>query len=1536
MKKTGKQLLLALAILLQLIAVSSFAAPVNDNMASAIDLSSSINGSCSSSGLYTTTGGTADLSKGSCWSGGPYANVWFKFTATSTKFINIKINVGATGESMRYPMVALWDASGTTQLQCQNQQGYGNGAVSLSMSYYGLTPGTTYYISVDNYRPWAAAGSFDICLSDVVDYDYPQGAIDMTTKINDGCSSGGTYSNQFATADGSKGSCWSGGPYNNRWFKFTANSRRFINIQVRVNGAGETMRYPMVTLWDGSRTVQLQCQNQQGYGNGTSNLSMSYYGLNPGATYYIEVDNYTPWGATGTFDLCLTDKVDYDYPQGAVDLTSSINTGCSTAGIYSNQYATQDGSKGSCWSGGPYNNRWFKFVASATGFINISVQVGSAGETMRYPMVALWDATQSTQLQCQNQQGYGNGSNSLSVSYQGLTPGATYYIEVDNYTPWGAKGTFDICLSDVPDYDYPEGAVDLTANFNHCSAIGAYSNTLATADGPKGSCWSGGPYNNRWFKFTATATGFVNIRIKVSRPGETMRYAMVALWDASRTTQLQCQNQQGYGNGASDLSVSYNALTPGATYYIEVDNYTPWGSAGTFGICISDQYDYDYPIGAVDLTGSMNGCSVNGLYSNQFATADGAKGSCWSGGPYNNRWFKFVATATGFINVQVKVSGSGETMRYPMVAIWDASRTTQLQCQNQQGYGNGAADLSVSSNGLTPGATYYIEVDNYTPWGSTGTFDVCIADQPDYDFPEGAIELTNLNNYCSSNGTYSNTTATADGSKPSCWSGGPYANRWFRFQAVNSNVTINVVVNGTGQTMRYPMVALYDANHTTVLACKNQSGYGSGATNATLTYSSLTVGNWYYIAVDNYTPWGNRGTFDLCINNALATQYYSIASGNWTNPNTWSTVSFTGPVAGTIPGIGSVVNIRDQAVTVTSSQECAEVNLTVAGANTSLLVDNGTLTIHGMFQQTNTAVGYDLSTVIQNAGKLNVLDNAAFASTSGSGNFSLTINSGTQMTVGQDMSWNSSSSSGQSLLMTLNGNGSLSIGRDLSLTGSNAGKVEQYLNNTATVSVARDLVFAAPAAGLVTLQANNTAVLNLKRNLVRSIGAYGKLYFASGAKLVLNGTGTSQTLPGSAGSGGDGFTLTNLTVNNSSGYANAIQLGGPVLITGALSLQTGKLQTSAANLLTLAPTATTTAGSASSISYIVGPLKVQKNSAGSSVLNFPIGKGADARPVVLTVNHANTNLYSYTAELMNASADSLNYSLPGTVDLVSSVHYWVISRADEFDVNQPSDGLSGNQYVDLHFGENDVVTKALGLTIVKNTASGPTNWSDIGGNVTVTGKIGSNLVGYVSSTSTPSAFTSFSTFTLGNRLGFFNTLPIKLLAFTATPSGKEVKLDWKVDLSTTNQSFVVERSGDGLNYQRLSSIPNSGLANYSTVDEHPLPGASYYRLKMVDDDQHYQYSKAVKVLFGAITTSVWKVYPNPARTGAMLTIASSGASSQKLVSVELFDLSGRKLYSQDGMNTIHLNHLPPAGLLLVIVRDKQSYSILHQEKIVVY
>ena len=70
----------------------------------------------------------------------------------------------------------------------------------------------------------------------------------------------------------------------------------------------------------------------------------------------------------------------------------------------------------------------------------------------------------------------------------------------------------------------------------------------------------------------------------------------------------------------------------------------------------------------------------------------------------------------------MKVSGAGETLRNPFVAIFDAS-LTQVACQNYQG---GAVDDCLGTSGLIPGNTYYIAVDNYA--GYAGSFDLCLND----------------------------------------------------------------------------------------------------------------------------------------------------------------------------------------------------------------------------------------------------------------------------------------------------------------------------------------------------------------------------------------------------------------------------------------------------------------------------------------------------------------------------------------------------------------------------------------------------------------------------------------------------------------------------------------------------------------------------------------------------------------------------------------------------------------------------------------
>lgn len=688
----------------------SFAQPANNNFVNATDITSIING-CSANAAYTTVSATADQAAGTCAPNGPNYNVWFKFTATATTYIGIQLQTGGALGSMQYDWVTLWDAS-LNQLSCSgyNSQQYG----TQHASYLGLTPGATYYISVDNYAGAGYCGTFKLCLSDVVDYNFKEGATDLTSIIN-GCSADAAYTTYGASGDRTAGTCAPNGPNYNRWFKFTATATTFMKIQAITGGSAGSMQYGWVTLWDASLN-QLACSPYISQQYGTHQAS--YLGLTPGSTYYISVENYVGLGYRGTFKMCLSDAVDYDYKVAAVDVTSLIN-GCSADAAYTTIGATADQAAGSCAPNGPNYNRWFKFTATATTFMRVQAVTGGSAGSMQYGWVTIWDASLN-QVACSPyiSQQYGTHE----ASYLGLTPGATYYISVENYVGFGYRGTFKLCLSDAVDYDYKVAAIDVTALINGCSADAAYTTIGATADQAAGTCAPNGPNYNRWFKFTATASTFMNIQVKTGGSYGSMQYDWLTLWNSS-LTQVACAsyNSQQYGT----QEISYLGLTPGATYYISVDNYAGLGYRGTFKLCLSDVVDYNYKEGAIDVTSLINTASANAAYTTIAATPDRSAGTCAANGPNYNRWFKFTATATTFMEVGVLTGGTAGSMQYDWLTIWNSS-LTQLACSP---YASQQYGLQVASyTGLTPGATYYISVDNYSGLGYRGTFKLGLRD----------------------------------------------------------------------------------------------------------------------------------------------------------------------------------------------------------------------------------------------------------------------------------------------------------------------------------------------------------------------------------------------------------------------------------------------------------------------------------------------------------------------------------------------------------------------------------------------------------------------------------------------------------------------------------------------------------------------------------------------------------------------------------------------------------------------------------------
>ncbi len=160
-------------------------------------------------------------------------------------------------------------------------------------------------------------------------------ALDVTAKINASCSAGGTYTTIGATPDLAKPACWSSGPHNNVWFKFTATANGAITVKTLVSGVGETLTHEMVAILDASHNV-LACEDANTAPAFDGCLGVS--GLTPGATYYIEIDNQHTINA-GTFDICLSDNVlaTISYPGSpyCADGTATVNQTGQTGGTYS-------------------------------------------------------------------------------------------------------------------------------------------------------------------------------------------------------------------------------------------------------------------------------------------------------------------------------------------------------------------------------------------------------------------------------------------------------------------------------------------------------------------------------------------------------------------------------------------------------------------------------------------------------------------------------------------------------------------------------------------------------------------------------------------------------------------------------------------------------------------------------------------------------------------------------------------------------------------------------------------------------------------------------------------------------------------------------------------------------------------------------------------------------------------------------------------------------------------------------------------------
>lgn len=178
-----------------------------------------------------------------------------------------------------------------------------------------------------------------------------------------------------------------------------------------------------------------------------------------------------------------------------------------------------------------------------------------------------------------------------------------------------------------------------------------------------------------------------------------------------------------------------------------------------------------------------------------------------------------------------------------------------------------------------------------------------------------------------------------------------------------------------------------------------------------------------------------------------------------------------------------------------------------------------------------------------------------------------------------------------------------------------------------------------------------------------------------------------------------------------------------------------------------------------------------------------------------------------------------------------------------------------------------------------------------GGVISGATSLGSNIYQFAG----VSAITNNLRFTLGTINLLQTPLPIELINFNATilDIKQQVLLDWQTASEISNDYFTLERSQNGFEWKEMININGAGnsstLLNYSTIDDNPYFGISYYRLKQTDFDGQYSYSQVRSVNIKNEGNAEIEILPNP--TEGQITIIG-----------DVFELDQVKIYNTLGQD----------------------------------
>jgi hypothetical protein len=140
-------------------------------------------------------------------------------------------------------------------------------------------------------------------------------------------------------------------------------------------------------------------------------------------------------------------------------------------------------------------------------------------------------------------------------------------------------------------------------------------------------------------------------------------------------------------------------------------------------------------------------------------------------------------------------------------------------------------------------------------------------------------------------------------------------------------------------------------------------------------------------------------------------------------------------------------------------------------------------------------------------------------------------------------------------------------------------------------------------------------------------------------------------------------------------------------------------------------------------------------------------------------------------------------------------------------------------------------------------------------------------------------------------------LPVEFTTFTAQQSGETVVLDWSTSTETNNMGFEVERSIDGLTFNKIGFVKGAGTSttehSYKFTDNSAINGTNYYRLRQIDLNGEFVYTSAIEVNFASVNDfTLHQNYPNPFNPSTSIKFALPAPAK---VNITVYDMMGSEV-----------------------------------------